>query len=55
MIDREADGFAESFAGQPADRLLTMAGDCTDATVLADFHARTVATFGQMCIRDSRW
>ncbi len=32
---------------RPADeRLLTMAGDCTDAAVLADFHERTVATFG---------
>jgi acetoacetyl-CoA reductase/3-oxoacyl-[acyl-carrier protein] reductase len=50
VIDREADGFAESFAGQPADRLLTMAGDCTDAAVLADFHARTVATFGPVDI-----
>lgn len=50
VIDREADGFAESFAGQPADRLLTMAGDCTDVAVLADFHARTVATFGPVDI-----
>lgn len=50
VIDREADGFAESFAGQPADRLLTMAGDCTDAAVLADFHARTVAAFGPVDI-----
>ena len=50
VIDREADGFAESFTGQPADRLLTMAGDCTDAAVLADFHARTVAAFGPVDI-----
>lgn len=50
VIDREADGFAESFAGQPGDRLLTMAGDCTDAAVLADFHARTVAAFGPVDI-----
>lgn len=50
VIDREADGFAESFAGQPAERLLTMAGDCTDAAVLADFHARAVAAFGPVDI-----
>ena len=46
VIDREADGFAETLGGHPAERLLTMAGDCTDATVLAAFHARTVAAFG---------
>lgn len=46
VIDREAEGFAESFAGRPADRLLTMAGDCTDASVLGDFYARTVEAFG---------
>jgi NAD(P)-dependent dehydrogenase (short-subunit alcohol dehydrogenase family) len=50
VIDREADGFAESFAGRPAERLLTMAGDCTDAAVLADFHDRTVAAFGPVDI-----
>src|SRR5262245_36404425 len=42
VIDREADGFAEGLAGFPAERLLTMAGDCTDGDVLADFHNRTV-------------
>lgn len=46
VIDREADGFAEALGGHPAERLLTMAGDCTDAAVLAAFHARTVAAFG---------
>jgi NAD(P)-dependent dehydrogenase (short-subunit alcohol dehydrogenase family) len=46
VIDREDDGFAENLQGTAAERLLTMAGDCTDATVLADFHARTVASFG---------
>jgi len=50
VIDRESDGFAESFAGQPVDRLLTIAGDCTDAAVLADFHDRTVAAFGPVDI-----
>jgi NAD(P)-dependent dehydrogenase (short-subunit alcohol dehydrogenase family) len=46
VIDREAEGFAENFADHPADRLLAVAGDCTDAAVLADFHDRAVATFG---------
>lgn len=46
VIDREAEGFAENFGGRPAERVLSMAGDCTDAAVLADFHSRTVATFG---------
>src|SRR4051794_2743538 len=46
VIDREAEGFAENFAGQPAERLLTVAGDCTDAAMLTDFHDRTVAAFG---------
>jgi NAD(P)-dependent dehydrogenase (short-subunit alcohol dehydrogenase family) len=48
VIDREDDGFAESLKGVPAERLLTMAGDCTDAAVLADFHARSVASFGPL-------
>ncbi|TCR62318.1 SDR family NAD(P)-dependent oxidoreductase [Bosea sp. BK604] len=46
VIDREADGFAENLRDAPSDRLLTMAGDCTDAAVLADFHERTLAAFG---------
>lgn len=46
VIDREAEGFAENLRDAPTDRLLTMAGDCTDADVLADFHARTLAAFG---------
>lgn len=43
-IDREADGFA----GLEAEhgRLLAVAGDCTDAAALADFHARALAAFG---------
>jgi NAD(P)-dependent dehydrogenase (short-subunit alcohol dehydrogenase family) len=48
VIDRDDDGFAESLQGIAAERLLTMAGDCTDAAMLADFHARTVASFGQV-------
>jgi acetoacetyl-CoA reductase/3-oxoacyl-[acyl-carrier protein] reductase len=50
VIDREADGFAENLAGYPEDRLLTVAGDCTDAAVLADFHRQTVDAFGPVDI-----
>lgn len=50
VIDREPDSFAESFASCPGDHLLTVAGDCTDAAVLADFHARTVDAFGPVDI-----
>lgn len=46
VIDREAEGFAETLADAPSEPLLTIAGDCTDAAVLADFHQRTVAAFG---------
>lgn len=50
VIDREPDSFAESFPGCAGDHLLTVAGDCTDAAVLADFHARTVEAFGPVDI-----
>jgi acetoacetyl-CoA reductase/3-oxoacyl-[acyl-carrier protein] reductase len=50
VIDREADGFAENLGGYPGSRLLTVAGDCTDAAVLADFHRRAVAAFGPVDI-----
>jgi NAD(P)-dependent dehydrogenase (short-subunit alcohol dehydrogenase family) len=50
VIDREADGFAENLADAPAERLVTMAGDCTDAAILADFHERAVAAFGPVDI-----
>ena len=50
VIDREAEGFAETLAGQPAERLLTMAGDCTDAAVLAVFHTRILERFGPVDI-----
>lgn len=46
VIDRGAEGFAENLHEAPPDRLLTMAGDCTDAAVLADFHERTLAALG---------
>jgi acetoacetyl-CoA reductase/3-oxoacyl-[acyl-carrier protein] reductase len=50
VIDREGDGFVENLSGYPAERLLAMAGDCTDAAVLADFHARAVSAFGPIDI-----
>ncbi len=50
VIDREGDAFAETFAGVPADHLLTMAGDCTEAAVLSEFHARAVSAFGSVDI-----
>jgi len=50
VIDREADGFAENLGGYPESRLMTVAGDCTDAAVLANFHRRAVAAFGPVDI-----
>jgi NAD(P)-dependent dehydrogenase (short-subunit alcohol dehydrogenase family) len=50
VIDREAEGFAGNFAEAPAERLLAVAGDCTDAEALTDFHARAVAAFGPVDI-----
>jgi NAD(P)-dependent dehydrogenase (short-subunit alcohol dehydrogenase family) len=47
-IDREADGFAELQPQAQDGRLLAVAGDCTDAAALADFHARTLAAFGSI-------
>ncbi len=49
-IDRETAGFAVLLADRPAASLLTMAGDCTDAAVLADFHRQAVAAFGAIDI-----
>ncbi len=45
-IDREADEFADLQAQAEEGRLLAIAGDCTDAGALADFHARALAAFG---------
>jgi NAD(P)-dependent dehydrogenase (short-subunit alcohol dehydrogenase family) len=50
LIDLEGDGFACTFADAPSKRLLTVTGDCTDHTVLADFHARITAAFGPVDI-----
>ncbi|KFC76057.1 3-oxoacyl-acyl carrier protein reductase [Bosea sp. LC85] len=50
VIDREGEGFAENLGGTTDDRLLTMAGDCTDAAVLAEFHQHVVARFGAVDI-----
>lgn len=46
LIDRDGDALAAQFAGQPEARCIAVAGDCTDALVLADFHARTLERFG---------
>src|SRR5579871_4751258 len=48
VIDREA--FENRFGGHAEDRLLAVTGDCTDAAVLQDFHARIVADFGPVDI-----
>jgi NAD(P)-dependent dehydrogenase (short-subunit alcohol dehydrogenase family) len=48
VIDREA--FGDQFDGCPQDRLVAILGDCTDAATLADFHARTVGSFGPVDI-----
>ena len=44
VIDREE--FGDIFAGLPHSRLLAATGDCTNADVLSDFHARIVASLG---------
>src|SRR4051812_48957124 len=49
VIDREAEALAENFDASP-ERLLAVAGDCTDAAVLADFHARAVVALGPVDI-----
>ncbi len=49
-IDREAEGLAALLAGRPSGSLLTMAGDCTDAAVLAAFHSQVIAAFGAVDI-----
>jgi NAD(P)-dependent dehydrogenase (short-subunit alcohol dehydrogenase family) len=49
-IDREPEGFAENFAKDLPEQLLTLVGDCTDATVLSDFHERATRVFGPVDI-----
>lgn len=46
LIDREGDALTTQFDGQPPERCLIVAGDCTDADVLTDFHACATARFG---------
>lgn len=46
VIDREGEALSRTFAGAPRDRLLAVAGDCTDAATLESFHARVGAAFG---------
>lgn len=50
VIDREADGLAASFKDMPDDRVLTVAGDCTDADTLTAFHGKVTRTFGPVDI-----
>ncbi|MGO4737048.1 SDR family NAD(P)-dependent oxidoreductase [Bosea sp. 2KB_26] len=50
VIDREADDFAEALGAFPPQRQFSLVGDCTDAAVLAEFHARTIAAFGPVDI-----
>ena len=47
-IDREE--FGEDFAGQPAGRWFSTAGDCTETETLSEFHRRAVALFGPIDI-----
>jgi NAD(P)-dependent dehydrogenase (short-subunit alcohol dehydrogenase family) len=44
-IDHEADGLARL---PSSEALLAIAGDCTDAAVLRDFHAQAVTRFGDI-------
>ena len=46
VIDRDEQGLNSAFADFEPDRVLALAGDCTDAEVLSDFHARTIEVFG---------
>jgi acetoacetyl-CoA reductase/3-oxoacyl-[acyl-carrier protein] reductase len=49
-IDREAEGFAENFKSDPPERLMTMVGDCTEASTLANFHEDAIKAFGPVDI-----
>jgi NAD(P)-dependent dehydrogenase (short-subunit alcohol dehydrogenase family) len=49
-IDLDAAGLAEGLSDLPRDRVLTMAGDCTDAAVLEGFHAAATDKFGPVDI-----
>lgn len=50
LIDREGDALAEQFGDLPPVHGLIVQGDCTDAQVLSDFHARAMARFGAVDI-----
>lgn len=50
VIDRERDELALAFAKADPARILTMAGDCTDAATLEAFHARARERFGPVDI-----
>lgn len=49
-IDLDAAGLVEGLGDLPQDRVLTMAGDCTDAAVLEAFHAAATEKFGPVDI-----
>ena len=46
LIDREPEGFSGLVAEIEPERCLAVGGDCADAGVLADFHARALEKFG---------
>ena len=46
IIDLDGDSLTRRFADTPSDRLFTMAGDCTDAGVLDQFHRDASRTLG---------
>jgi NAD(P)-dependent dehydrogenase (short-subunit alcohol dehydrogenase family) len=50
VIDREADSLAAAFKNTPPNRLLSFAGDCTNADTLAAFHRQASETFGPIDI-----
>lgn len=49
-IDLDAAGLVEGLGDLPQDRVLTMAGDCTDVAVLEAFHAAATEKFGPVDI-----
>ena len=50
VIDREADALARNVPCAAAGSLVSVAGDCTDAATLNEFHDRTVEALGPVDI-----
>lgn len=50
LMDREGDTLRAEFGEASPASCLAIAGDCTDAAALADFHARATAAFGPVDI-----